>query len=335
MIRCLVLAVAALLAAANIATAQYPQRPVKIVVPAAPGGGTDVQARYLAQRLSERLGQQFIIENIGAAGGNVAAATVGRADADGYTLLMIAPATVINASLYVRPGYDALKDFVQVAGWAQSPLLFIANPSLASRNLKELASYAKANPGKLEFGSGQGFINHMVMELFKIEADAKILFVPYRGQAPVLTDVISGQIQLTVDSIASSGQFVESGKVRALAITSAERSPRFRDVPTVAEEGYPKLTGNTWYGLHRARQGAGRRGGEIERRGRRHPARARGRQAHPGAGGRALRGRIGRLHAVLPQRAVQMVRRHRQERHQESGVSIRSLGGDQTGRVTR
>ncbi len=241
--------VAAILMACTAAWAQYPQRPVKVVVPAAPGGGTDVQARIMAQRLSERLGQQFVIENIGGAGGNVAAATVGRADADGYTLLMIAPAIVVNHSLYARPGYDALKDFVQVAGWAESPLFFIANPSLSVASLKELADYAKANPGKLGFGSGPGFINHMVMELFKIETAADILFVPYRGQGPALTDVISGQIQLTVDSIASSGQFVEAGKVRALAITGAQRSPRFRDVPTVAESGYPKLTANTWYGV--------------------------------------------------------------------------------------
>jgi tripartite-type tricarboxylate transporter receptor subunit TctC len=245
----LLIVVAAMLMACTAALAQYPQRPVKLVVPAAPGGGTDVQARIMAQRLSERLGQQFVIENIGGAGGNVAAAAVSRADADGYTLLMIAPATVINHSLYVRPGYDALKDFAQVAGWAQSPLFFIANPALAVANLRELAEHAKANPGKLGFGSGPGFINHMVMELYKIEASANILFVPYRGQAPALTDVISGQIQLTVDSIASSGQFVEAGKVRALAITGAERSPRFRDVPTVAESGFPRLTANTWYGV--------------------------------------------------------------------------------------
>jgi tripartite-type tricarboxylate transporter receptor subunit TctC len=238
-----------LLAALGSASAQYPQRPVKIVVPAAPGGGTDVQARLLAARLSERLGQQFIIENVGAGGGNVAAAQVAKADPDGYTLFVIAPATVINATLYARPGYDAVKDFIEVAAWAQSPLLFIANPNLAVANLKELAASAKANPGKLAFGSGPGFINHMVMELFKLETGADILFVPYRGQAPALTDVVSGQIQLTVDSIASSGAFVESGKVKALAITSAQRSATFPTVPTVTESGFPKLTGSSWYGL--------------------------------------------------------------------------------------
>ncbi len=242
-------ALAAMLIACGAALAQYPQRPVKVVVPAAAGGGTDIQARYMAARLSARLGQQFIIENVPAAGGNAAAAQVGRAEPDGYTLLMIAPATVINHSLYARPGYDARKDFAQVAAWAQSPLLFLANPSLAVANLKELADYAKSNPGKLAFGSGPGFINHMVMELFKIEASANILFVPYRGQAPALTDVLSGQIALTVDSVASARQYVDSGKVKALAITSAARSSAFPSVPTAAESGFPKLTANTWYGV--------------------------------------------------------------------------------------
>lgn len=240
---------AAVVALSNVAAAQYPERPVKIVVPAAPGGGTDVQARYLASRLSERLRRQFVIENVGAAGGNVAAAQVAKADPDGYTLLMIAPATVINHTLYAHPGFDAVKDFAQVAAWAQSPMLFIAHPGLAASSLQELTATAKANPGKLSFGSGPGFINHMVMELYKIESGADIVFVPYRGQAPALTDVMSGQIQLTVDSIASSAPFIEDRKVKALAITSAQRSAVFADVPTVAESGYPKLTGNTWYGL--------------------------------------------------------------------------------------
>ncbi len=249
MLRHVLFVIGTIVLSTTVAAAQYPQRPVKLVVPAAPGGGTDVQARYMAARLSERLRQQFVIENVGAAGGNVAAGQVAKADPDGYTLLMIAPATVINHTLYARPGFDALKDFVQVAAWAQSPLLFIANPNLAVSDLRQLTAHAKSNPGKLSFGSGPGFINHMVMELYKIEAGVNIVFVPYRGQAPALTDVVSGQIPLTVDSIASSGQFVETGKVKALAITGAQRSPAFANVPTVAEGGFPKLTGNTWYGL--------------------------------------------------------------------------------------
>jgi len=249
LIRRVALALATFIALSGVALAQYPQRPVKLVVPAAPGGGTDVQARYLASRLSERLGRQFVIENVGAAGGNVAAAQVAKSDPDGYTLMLIAPATVINNALYTNPGYDAAKDFVQVAAWAQSPLMFIGKPSLAAATLQELTANAKANPGKLSFGSGPGFINHMVMELYKIEAGTDIVFVPYRGQAPALTDVMGGQIDLTVDTIASAGAFIEDKKVKALAITSAQRSSAFPSIPTVTEAGYPKLTGNTWYGL--------------------------------------------------------------------------------------
>ena len=238
-----------LLASVSVAAAQYPQRPVKVVVPYAAGGGTDVQARYMAARLSERLGQQVVIENNGGAGGSIATAAVSKAEPDGHTLLFIAPAVAINASLYLRPGYDAVADFVPVAGWAQSPLLFLRNPSLPVADLNALAAHAKANPGKLAFGSGPGFVNHMVMELFKLDAGADILFVPYRGQAPAMTDLIGGRIQLTVDSLASAGPFVESGKVQAIATTSAERLPSLAQVPTVAESGFPRLTGPTWYGL--------------------------------------------------------------------------------------
>lgn len=249
MIKRSILVLATMLATVTVSYAQYPTRPVKIVMPAAPGGGTDIHGRYMAARLSERLGQQFYIENVPAAGGNVAAAQVAKAEPDGYTLLMIAPATAINHSLYAKPGFDAIKDFVQIAGWAQSPLLFVVNPDFPVKSLKELTDTAKANPGKFSFGNGPGFINHMVMELYKIEAGVNIQFVPYRGMAPVMVDLISGVIPVTVDSTASSRQHVESGKVRALAITSAERSPLFPNVPTVTEAGYPTLTGGTWYGV--------------------------------------------------------------------------------------
>ena len=189
----------------------------------------------MASRLSERLGRQFVIENVGGGGGNVAAAQVAKADPDGYTLLMIAPATVINSTLYAHPGYDAVEGFRASRGLgAIAAAVHRQSRAFRSSNLQELTANAKANPGKLAFGSGPGFINHMVMELYKIEAGADILFVPYRGQAPALTDVMSGQIQLTVDSIASSGPFVEDRKVKALAITSAQRSrhfPPFRPSP--------------------------------------------------------------------------------------------------------
>ena len=270
-----------MLVACSAALAQYPQRPVKVVVPAAAGGGTDIQARYMAARLSERLGQQFIIENVPAAGGNAAAAQVGRAEPDGYTLLMIAPATVINHSLYARPGYDARKDFAQVAAWAQSPLLFIANPSLAVANLKELADYTKANPGKLAFGSGPGFINHMVMELYKIEASANILFVPYRGQAPALTDVLSGQIALTVEFGRQRRAICRQRQGQGAG--DHQRRP-FIGIPQCADGRRIRISQADRQHLVRragARESSAGHHCQTRRRDRRHPEGSGGRQAHP------------------------------------------------------
>lgn len=249
MIRHLAIAVAALLGSTGIASAQYPDRPITILVGAAPGGGTDVQARILADRLSERLGQRVLVENKAGAGGNIAQADIARSAPDGYRIIMMPPAQPINHTLYVVPGFDMTKDFKAIAGWADSPLLFVANPKMPFSNLKELASYAKANPGKLNYGNGIGFINQMVMELFKVDAGVSIQFVPYQGMAPARTDVISGQIETTVDSIASSGSFVENGQLKGLAVTSKVRLPRFPNVPSVVEAGFPNLARTTWYGL--------------------------------------------------------------------------------------
>jgi tripartite-type tricarboxylate transporter receptor subunit TctC len=249
MLRTIVLCSSLMLSLTTTALAQYPQRPVKVIAAAAAGGGIDFQLRILTARLSERLGQQFYIENVAAAGGNLAAQTLARAEPDGYTIAMIAPAMVISHTLYVKPGYDALTDFVQVAAWAQSPLMLIANKDFQPSTVKEMAAYSSANPDKLSYGSGPGFPNHMMMELLKLESKSNIQFIPYRGQAPVLNDLLSGQIQLSMDSVASCGEFVKTGKVKGLAITSAARSPDFPDVPTIAEAGYPKITGGTWYGI--------------------------------------------------------------------------------------
>jgi tripartite-type tricarboxylate transporter receptor subunit TctC len=249
MLRHVVMCLGFVLSLMTTAFAQYPQRPVKVIAAAAAGGGIDIQLRFLTARLSERLGQQFYVENVAAAGGNLAATTLARAEPDGYTIAMVAPAIVISHTLYVKPGFDALADFVQIAAWAQSPLMLVANKDFQPSSLKELVAYAAINPDKLSYGSGPGFPNHMMMELLKLESKANIQFIPYRGQAPALSDVVSGQIQLTMDSIASCGEFVKTGKVKGLAITSAERSPDFPDVPTIAEAGYPHITGGTWYGI--------------------------------------------------------------------------------------
>jgi tripartite-type tricarboxylate transporter receptor subunit TctC len=247
--RILFAAIVTLLASGGVASAQYPERPITIVVGASAGGGTDIQARILAERLSAKIGKQVLIDNKPGAGSNIATALVAKAAPDGYTLTMIAPAAPINHSLYANPGFDAIKNFAPVAGWAEAPLLFVVNPKLPVSTLKELAEYSKAHPKELDYGNGVGFINQMVMELFKIESGADIQFVPYQGMAPARTDVVGGQIESTVDSIASSGSFVTSGQLRALAITSKQRAAQFPNVPTVAEAGYPKVTRNTWYGV--------------------------------------------------------------------------------------
>lgn len=246
-----IIVTAAVLALSGIGTAMaaFPERPVTIVVGAAPGGGTDVQARILAEKLSAKLGQQVLVENKPGAGGNIAQVDVKGAAPDGYRIVMMAPAGTINHTLYENPGFDMVKDFTAIAAWAESPLLFVANPGQPYNTLQELADYAKANPDELDYGNGIGFINQMVMELFKLESGAPIQLVPYPGMAPARTDVVGGQIEVTVDSIASSGSFVESGQLKALAVTSKERLARFPNVPTVTEAGYPNVTRNTWYGL--------------------------------------------------------------------------------------
>lgn len=244
-----ILIVAALLTAGGLGSAQYPEKPVTIVVGASAGGGTDIQARILAERLSNKLGRQVVIDNRPGAGSNIATALVANAEPDGYTLTMIATSAPINHSLYANPGFDALNDFAPVAGWAEAPLLFVVNPALPVNTLKELADYSQQHPQELDYGNSIGFTNQLVMELFKVEAGANIQFVPYQGLAPARTDVVAGHIESTVDSISSSGPLVANGQLKALAVTSAQRIAQFPDVPTTAEAGYPNVTRNTWYGL--------------------------------------------------------------------------------------
>ncbi len=242
-------AIAMLVAGASAARAEYPERAIVILVGSAPGGGTDVFARILADRLSDRLGQRVLIENKPGAGANIAQADIARAAPDGYRLVMTAPASAINHTLYATPGFNMLKDFKAVAAFAESPLMFVVNPKLPVKDLKELAAYAKANPKKLNYGNGIGFINQMLMELFKFETGSEIQFVPYQGMAPARTDTITGQVETTVDSIASSGPFVENGQLIALAVSSKQRLPRFPNVPTTTEAGFPNLARTSWYGL--------------------------------------------------------------------------------------
>ncbi len=239
------------LAAATAAQAQgYPNKPVKLVVPYPPGGPTDIVARVAAQKLSEQTGQQFIVDNRAGAGGNPGAELVARSAPDGYTLLVATTAHAINPSLFKNLGYQLLKDFVPVSQLTSGPLVIVANPALPANNVAELIALAKARPGELNFASsGNGQSTHLSAELFCATAGVKMKHIPYKGSAPALTDVIAGQTQLMFDTMLSAMPHVKSGKLKALAVTSAKRSPVAPDVPTVAESGLPGYEAIAWNGL--------------------------------------------------------------------------------------
>jgi tripartite-type tricarboxylate transporter receptor subunit TctC len=230
-------AAAALAAAAPSASAQnYPTRPVRIVVGFPPGGTTDIGARLIAQALSERLGQQFIVENRPGAATNLSTEAVVRAPADGYTLLAVTATNTINASLYEKLNFNLLRDIVMVAGVLRSPLVLEVHPSVPVQTGPELIAYAKANPGKITMASyGTGTSSHVAGELFKMISGVNMLHVPYRGSAPMVTDLIGGQVQAALDNLPASIEHIKAGKLRALAVTTAARSDHLPDIPTVAE----------------------------------------------------------------------------------------------------
>ena len=243
-------AAVALPAASRIASAQtYPARPVRLIVGYPPGGSADITARLTTQWLSERLGQQFIIENRPGAGTNLATEAVVRAAPDGYTLLLVAPANAINATLYEKLNYNYLRDTVQVAGLIRFPNVVVVNPQVPVKTIPELIAYAKANPGKLNMASsGNGSTIHMSGELFKMMTGIDMVHVPYRGGALALTDMIGGQVQVMFDNIPTSAEHVKSGKLRGLAVTSTERSDVLPDLPTVASF-LPGYEASAWYGI--------------------------------------------------------------------------------------
>jgi tripartite-type tricarboxylate transporter receptor subunit TctC len=240
---------AALPLAAVQAHAAYPDKPIRLVVPYTPGGVTDLLARAVAKALSERVKQSVIVDNRAGAGGNIGAEVVAKSPADGYTLLMGSAATqAINASLYKRLPYDHIKDFAPITLVAEVPNILVVNPLIPARNVSELIAYGKANPDKLSFGSsGTGGTIHLSGELFKSMAGVKMLHVPYKGSAPAVSDLLAGQINLMFDS--SVAPYVKSGKLRALAVTSAKRSPVLPDVPTMAQAGLPGYEATAWFGI--------------------------------------------------------------------------------------
>lgn len=233
----------------STAHASYPDRPITLVVPYTPGGVTDALARIVAKSLSERVKQSVVVENRPGGGANIGANSVAKASPDGYTLLMGSAAThAINASLYKKLAYDHTKDFAPIALVAEVPNILVVHPSLPVSTVPELISYAKANPGKLYFGSsGAGGTIHLSGELFKTMASVQMTHVPYKGSAPAVTDLIGGQTQLMFDS--SVVPHINSGKLRPLGVTSTKRSVALPNVPTIAEAGLPGYEATAWFGI--------------------------------------------------------------------------------------
>ena len=237
--------------AAAIAQAAYPNKPVRIIVPYPAGGTTDIIARIAANQLTERLKQSFIVENKAGASGAIGSQAVAQAAPDGYTLVMAtASSHGINSALQKSLPYDAVKDFAPITVVANTPNIIVANPSVPVKSLQELIALAKAQPGKINFGStSAGGSPHMSAELLKMMAGIDMTHVPYKGAAPMLTDLIGGQVQIGFDNLPSTIGFVKSGKVRPLAVTTAKRWPGAPDIPTVAESGVPGYEVSGWFGL--------------------------------------------------------------------------------------
>ena len=249
-----VLSIVALLASTMAAIAQptaYPTKPIRIVVAYTPAGATDILARTIGQKLTEAWGQAVIIDNRPGANGNIGTEYAAKATPDGYTLLMVTAGTHgINPGLYRKLGFDAVKDFAPVSLVAMVPNVFVVNNAVPSKDLKEFIAYAKANQGKLNYGSpGNGSTAHLSMELFKSMTGIQMVHVPYKGSAGVLADLIGGQIVVTMDNMPPYVPQVKAGKIRALAVSPARRSPALPDVPTVAEAGVPGYDSGAWFGL--------------------------------------------------------------------------------------
>ncbi|ASC66716.1 tripartite tricarboxylate transporter substrate binding protein [Achromobacter denitrificans] len=242
----------ACIGAANPALAQdsYPNRPVRIVVPFSPGGATDIMSRVLAEKLGARLGQPVIVENKPGGGTMIASDYVSRADPDGYTLLMAASSLGIAPSIYAKVNYDPIKDFTPVTQVASVVHVLEVHPSVPAKNVGELIAYLKANPGKVSYGSvGTGSSTHLEAELFNSMAGVQMTHIPYKGSAPALNDLVAGRLQVMFDAWASSGPFVKDGKLRVLAVTTAQPSASVPDLPTVAASGLPGYSAMPWLGL--------------------------------------------------------------------------------------
>jgi tripartite-type tricarboxylate transporter receptor subunit TctC len=246
----LVLALIAVAVAATPVAAAYPDHPVKVIVPYAAGGPADVTTRLIFNKVAERLGQSFLIDNRGGAGGNIGTVAGAGAPADGYTLTVITPAQIINMTLFDAPGYDVARDFAPVALFNTAPGLLLVNPKLGVNTFAELIALAKSKPGQLSFASqGVGVAPHLMMEMIKTRAGIDMVHVPYRGSAPALNDLLAGTVPMMIDSIVTGLPHVRSGALRGLAVSTSTRSPMAPEIPTIAEAGLPGFDASLWYGV--------------------------------------------------------------------------------------
>jgi tripartite-type tricarboxylate transporter receptor subunit TctC len=236
--------------AATPAAAAFPDHPVKVIVPYAAGGPADVTARLIFNKVAERLGQSFLIDNRGGAGGNIGTVAGAGAAADGYTLTVITPAQIINMTLFASPGYNIGRDFTPVSLFTTAPGLLLAHPKLGVNSFGEMVVLAKSKPGQLSFASqGVGVAPHLMMEMIKTRAGIDMVHVPYRGSAPALNDLLAGNVPLMIDSIVTGLPHVKSGALRGLAVSTSKRSPLALDIPTIAEAGLPGFDASLWYGV--------------------------------------------------------------------------------------
>lgn len=246
-------AIAAIPAAAHSqqsAVASYPTKPIRILVGFAPGGGSDILARLIGQKLTERWGQAVVTDNRPGAGGTIALDLAAKASPDGYTLLVISGSQITNATLVTRVPFDIRSTYSPITQLTSQPYVLLVHPSVPAKNVKELVGYAKANPGKLNYASsGTGSSAHLGMELFNALAHVKMVHVPYKGSGQALIDLIGGQVQLLLASAISAVPNMKSGKVRALGVTSGKRSRNMPDLPTIAEAGVPGFDVTGWYGM--------------------------------------------------------------------------------------
>ncbi len=244
-------AMTALFALPSAHAQAWPNKPIRLVVPFSAGGNTDIVARLFAQELSKSLGQPVVVDNKPGAAGNIGADAVAKAPPDGYTFVMGTVGThAINASLYKKMPYDTVKDFIPVTLLASVPNVLVIDPALPIKSVKELVAYGKAHPGKLNFASsGVGTSIHLSGEMFRITTGIDMTHVSYKGSPPALTDLMGGQVQLMFDNLPTSLQYIKSGKLRALAVTTAKRVSALPDVPTMIESGFPGFETGSWFGV--------------------------------------------------------------------------------------